>query len=442
MSRNDNWGWDEQNDWERLKRQQQDDTFGTSSCDALENPRKKKSKNRGIGKGILIGILIVLLPLAVLVGIGRFALKSAGYQLTLVSDDFSDLAVLGSKLSMIQQVIDSSFLFDYDKEELQDSVYTSYVAGLGDPYTCYYTAEDYQAMMESSEGTYYGIGVMISQEVKTGRVRIIRVFSGSPAAEVGLQEGDVILEVEGKEVTGMDLNEVVSAIKGAEGTTASVLISREGSSKKLTFDVERREVDVDTVYYHMEDEANKIGYLELTEFDSVSTDQFLNAIEDLKSQGMKGLILDLRNNPGGLLDVAVDLADVLIDTGVVVSIEDKAGNVEEYKADESGLLNLPLVVLINGDSASASEVLSGCIRDYQVGTLVGTQSFGKGIVQHIVPFSDGTAMKVTTAHYYTPNGNDIHGTGITPDIVVEDDTNTEVDEQLQAALNVLLEKNP
>ena len=164
----------------------------------------------------------------------------------------------------------------------------------------------------------------------------------------------------------------------------------------------------------------------------------MNAIEDLKSQGMKSLILDLRNNPGGLLDVAVDLADVFIDTGVVVSIEDKDGNAEKYEAEEEGALGLPLVVLINGDSASASEVLSGCIRDYDAGTLVGTQSFGKGIVQHIIPFTDGTAMKITTAHYYTPDGDDIHGTGITPDVVVEVDTATDEDVLLQAAIKVLL----
>lgn len=392
------------------------------------------------GKGILIGVLIVLIPLLALAGAGSFYLRSTGGRIAVISGSGLNLEAIESKLGIIQKIIDSSFLFDYDKEELEEEIYAGYLEGLGDPYTCYYTAEEYQSMMESTEGAYYGIGVMISQEVETGRVYTIRVFSGSPAEEAGMAEGDIIEEVAGEEVTGMDLNEVVTLIKGAEGTTVQVKVYRESEKKELMLDVERRQVSVDTVYYEMLDDH--IGYLELTEFDSVSVEQFTDAIEDLQSQGMKSLILDLRNNPGGLLDVAVDIADVLIDTGTVVSIADKNGKSQSYEADTEGNLGLPLAVLVNGDSASASEVLSGCIKDYGVGTLVGTQTFGKGIVQNIVPLTDGTAIKITTAHYYTPNGTDIHGVGITPDVVVEDDKETEdVDEQLQAAMDVLTGKN-
>lgn len=398
--------------------------------------RKNQRKPGSTGKGIVIGMLIILIPVLALVGVGAWMLGASGNRIAVISESDVDMSEIEAKLGLIQSVIDSGFLFDYDQDELVENIYAGYVEGLGDPYTCYYTADEYKDMMESSEGTYYGIGVMISQEVDTGRVYVIRVFSGSPAEEAGMQAGDIIAEVEGKEVTGIDLNEVVAAIKGAEGTTAEVKIYRESEQKELTLDVERRQVDVDTVYYRMLD--NRIGYLELTEFDSVSTDQFSEALENLKSQGMEALILDLRNNPGGLLDVAVSIADELIDTGTVVSIRDKAGNEETYAAEETGSLGIPLAVLVNGDSASASEVLSGCIRDYGVGTLVGTQTFGKGIVQNIIPFSDGTAMKITTAHYYTPDGSDIHGTGITPDLVVEDDKATEdVDEQLEAAIAVL-----
>lgn len=399
-----------------------------------KRPCRKKGST---GKGILIGILIILIPVLALVGVGAYMLRSSGRHLAVVSDSNSDMSAVESKLDLIRSVIDSSFLFDFDEDELTESIYAGYVEGLGDPYTCYYTEEEYKDMMESSEGTYYGIGVMISQQTDTGRVYVIRVFSGSPAEEAGMKEGDIIAEVEGKEATGMDLNEVVATIKGAEGTTAKIKIYRESEKKELTLDVERRQVDVDTVYYKMLD--NRIGYLELTEFDSVSTDQFTSALEELKSQGMEALVLDLRNNPGGMLDVAVSIADELIDTGTVVTIRDKAGNEEIYSAEEEGSLSMPLAVLVNGDSASASEVLSGCIRDYKAGTLVGTQTFGKGIVQNIIPFTDGTAMKITTAHYYTPNGTDIHGVGITPDVVVEDDKTTEdVDEQLEAAINVLM----
>lgn len=405
----------------------------------IEEKGKLSKKKESTGKGILIGVLIVLIPLIAIIGGGAYFLKSTGSRISVVSESGLDLEAIENKLSVIQSIIDSSFLFDYDEEELVENIYAGYLEGLGDPYTCYYTAEEYNDMMESSEGTYYGIGVMISQEVDTGRVYIIRVFSGSPSEEAGIKAGDVIETVAGEEVTGMDLNEVVSLIKGAEGTTVQVKVYRENGGRELTLDVERRQVDVDTVYHRMLD--NKIGYLELTEFDAVSTEQFRNALEDLKAQGMESLILDLRNNPGGRLDVAVDIADELIDTGVVVSIADKNGNSQSYEADNEGSLGIPLAVLVNGDSASASEVLSGCIRDYGVGTLVGTQTFGKGIVQNIIPLTDGTAMKVTTAHYYTPNGEDIHGEGIAPDVIVEEDTETkDVDEQLEAAIEVLTKK--
>lgn len=397
---------------------------------------KKERKKGSTGKGILIGMLIVLIPLLLFAGAGVYLLNSSGSHIAVISDNGFDMSSVEAKLGLIQSIIDDSFLFEYDKDELVENIYVGYVEGLGDPYTCYYTEQEYTSMMESSEGTYYGIGVMISQETDTGRVYVIRVFSGSPAEEAGMKEGDIIAEVEGKEATGMDLNEVVATIKGAEGTTAKIKIYRESEKKELTLDVERRQVDVDTVYYRMLD--NGIGYLELTEFDAVSTDQFTSALEDLKSQGMESLILDLRSNPGGMLDVAVALADELIDTGTVVSIRDKNGNEKSYDAEGEGSLGIPLAVLVNGDSASASEVLSGCIRDYGAGTIIGTQTFGKGIVQNIVPFSDGTAMKITTAHYYTPNGTDIHGVGITPDLVVEDDKETEdVDEQLEAAIELL-----
>ena len=397
---------------------------------------KPDGKKQSTGKGILIGVLIVLIPLLVLFGGSACYLKSTGKRISVVSSDGLDVESIVSKLNLIQQVIDSAFLFDYDEEELVENIYSGYLEGLGDPYTCYYTEEEYKEMMESSEGTYYGIGVMISQDVDTGACSVIRVFSGSPAQEAGIEEGDIIETVDGKDVLDTDINEVVALIKGAEGSTVEIKVYRESAKKEITMGVERRQVDVDTVYYKMLD--NKIGYLELTEFDSVSTEQFGAALEDLKAQGMESLILDLRNNPGGLLDVAVDIADELIDTGLVVSIADKNGKTEEYKADTEGSLGLPLAVLVNGNSASASEVLSGCIRDYGVGTLVGTQTFGKGIVQNILPMSDGTAMKITTAHYYTPNGDDIHGKGIKPDVVVEDDAETEeVDEQLDAAVELL-----
>lgn len=397
---------------------------------------RKKKKQGSTGKGILIGMLIVLIPLGLLLGAGIAFLKSSDSQLTVVSNRYLDSSSILSKLNLIQGRIDQLYLFDYDKEKLEDSIYENYVDGLGDPYTVYYTKDAFQDMMQSTQGTYYGIGVMITQAVDTGRITFVRVFSDSPAMEVGLQPGDMLLKVEEEEVTGMSLDEVVSKIKGGEGTYVNLTLYRESEDKEFSIDVERRQVDMDTVYSRMLDKET--GYIELIEFDSVSTKQFEKALKDLYEQGMKSLVLDLRDNPGGLLDVAVDIADMLIDTGVVVSTADKDDKGQEYKATGEGKLGIPLVVLVNGNSASASEVLSGCIRDYKEGTLVGTQTFGKGIVQSIIPFTDGTAMKITTSHYYTPNGTDIHGTGITPDVVIEDDPETkDVDEQLEKALEIL-----
>lgn len=397
---------------------------------------RKKKKQGSTGKGILIGMLIVLIPLGLLFGVGTVLLSSSGSRLMVISNRYLDSSSIMSKLNLIQGRIDELFLFDYDKEKLEDTIYEGYVDGLGDPYTVYYTKDAFQDMMQSTQGTYYGIGVMISQAVDTGRISFVRVFSDSPAMEAGLQADDVLLKVEEEEVTGMPLDEVVSKIKGGEGTFVNITVYRESEKKEISVDVERRQVDMDTVYARMLDKET--GYIELVEFDSVSTKQFEKALKDLHEQGMKSLVLDLRNNPGGLLDVAVDIADMLIDTGVVVSTADKYDKGQEYKATGEGKLGIPLVVLVNGNSASASEVLSGCIRDYGEGKLVGTQTFGKGIVQSIIPFSDGTAIKITTAHYYTPNGTDIHGTGITPDVVIEDDPETkDVDEQLEKALEIL-----
>lgn len=421
------------------KKEYQFDSLSRNAGQGRNTGYSHSGRKGSTGKGIVIGMLIILIPLILFISAGAVLLNRMGSKLVLTSDGGVDMAVVSAKLNAIQTLVDQLFLFDYEKEELENGIYEGYVNALGDPYTCYYTKDAYQDMMEGSQGSYYGIGVMISQEAESQRVLVIRVFSGSPAEEAGVKAGDYIMEVEGHEVTGMDLNEVVTYIKGAEGTTAEIRIRRNEEPDLLKFDVERRQVDVDTVYSRMLDE--EIGYLELTEFDSVSTEQFQKAIQNLQEQGMKELVLDLRDNPGGLLDVAVDIADMLIDTGTVVTISDKNGEAQEYEAVNAGALNVPLTVLVNGNSASASEVLSGCLKDYGAATLVGTQTFGKGIVQTIYPFADGTAMKLTTAHYYTPEGTDIHGTGITPDVVIEDDPETDdVDEQLEKAVEILKTK--
>ena len=348
-----------------------------------------------------------------------------------------------AKLEEIQALMETYYLEDIDTEQVEDYLYKGAVAGLGDIYAAYYTEEEYQSLIDSTNGSYYGIGVEISQNMSTGIITISRIFEGSPAEEAGLLPGDVIYKIAGQEVTGEDLNKVVSLIKGEEYTTVSVEVARDGQSGYLEFEVERRTIEVPTVESEMLED--NIGYIAITSFDDVTTEQFMTALDTLESQGMEALIVDLRNNGGGLVSSVCAILDRLLPEGLIVYTEDKYGNREEEFSDAENYFDKPMAVLVNGNSASASEIFAGAIKDYGIGTLVGTTTYGKGIVQKIYPLSDGTAVKLTVSKYYTPNGNNIHGTGIEPDVTVElsEDLMYEVevpkeeDNQLQAAIEAL-----
>lgn len=348
-----------------------------------------------------------------------------------------------AKLEEIQALMETYYLEEIDTEQVEDYLYKGAVAGLGDIYAAYYTEEEYQSLIDSTNGSYYGIGVEISQNMSTGIITISRIFEGSPAEEAGLLPGDVIYKIAGQEVTGEDLNKVVSLIKGEEYTTVSVEVARDGQSGYLEFEVERRTIEVPTVESEMLED--NIGYIAITSFDDVTTEQFMTALDTLESQGMEALIVDLRNNGGGLVSSVCAILDRLLPEGLIVYTEDKYGNREEEFSDAENYFDKPMAVLVNGNSASASEIFAGAIKDYGIGTLVGTTTYGKGIVQKIYPLSDGTAVKLTVSKYYTPNGNNIHGTGIEPDVTVElsEDLMYEVevpkeeDNQLQAAIEAL-----
>ncbi len=347
------------------------------------------------------------------------------------------------KLQGIDNLIDKHYIDDVDKTELIDGMYKGYVAGIGDPYSTYYTEDEYKALMESSSGIYYGIGATVSQDVTTGIIRIVKPFVSSPAYEAGLLPEDILYKVDGEEVTGLDLTEVVSKIKGPEGTSTQLTILREGEDEELEFTVPRRKIEVPTIEHTMLD--NNIGYIAISEFDKVTVDQFRSAIDELDKQGQRGLIIDVRNNPGGLLDSVTRMLDRLLPEGLIVYTEDKYGNREEIKSDAKEFFNKPLVVLTNGNSASASEIFAGAVQDYGIGKVVGTKTFGKGIVQSIFPLPDDTAVKVTVSKYFTPNGRDIHQVGIMPDVEVELDEelrrqvviDKEEDNQLQKGIEVL-----
>ena len=341
------------------------------------------------------------------------------------------------KLEALEQVIDKYYYKDedIDAEEMTEGMYAGLVASLGDPYSVYYTEEEWQQMMTDTEGIYFGIGAYMQLDTVTGLARINGVIANTPAEEAGLRENDLVYQVDGEMTQGLDLSEIVSRIKGEEGTSVHLTIIREGETDYLEFDVERRQIESPTVNYEMYD--NGVGYIQITEFDEVTTDQFTEALAVIKGSGAKGLILDLRSNPGGSLPVVVDIARAILPKGLIVYTEDKYGKRDEYTCDGRKELDIPMVVLINGNSASASEILAGAIQDYDKGTLIGTTTFGKGIVQRVLPLTDGTALKLTISSYYTPKGNNIHGIGIEPDIECEFDGEAyyerDVDNQLERA---------
>lgn len=360
----------------------------------------------------------------------------------------SDSSVVGKetndKLEDIQELIDKNFYFEDDEQQLQEGIIKGYMEGLDDPYSVYYTPEEYASFMEDTEGEYVGIGVQVSQSADTKIITVIEVFDG-PAKEAGMEDGDVITEVEGEDITDQDIDTVVDKIRGVEGTEVTVTVYRSSDGEDHEYTMKRKKVENPTVEYKMLD--NNIGYIQVSSFYEVTGDQYIEAVEDLENQGMQGLIVDLRNNGGGLLEIAVNMLDYMLPAGKIVYTEDKDGNItSEYNSTDDEQFTKPLAILVNGYSASASEIFAGAIKDYGIGTLVGTNTFGKGIVQRMFPLDDGSAIKLTIAKYFTPNGNDIHEVGIKPDVEVEldadayRDSDGEEDNQLQAAVDNIMEK--
>ena len=396
---------------------------------------EENRKHHSFRKGLICGVLISVLTVSVCGCGAAWMLGHLGLAALTSGGNAEEQAKISTKMQELQSYIDRFYLFDYDEENVESGIYKGMMAGLGDVYTNYYTPEEYASFMESSNGSYSGIGAMLSQDYNTGIITVVKVFEGSPAAEAGVQPDDILYKVKGEEVTGMDLNLVVSDLKGEEGTDVEASFMRGTDVLDLT--LTRRSIEVPTVEYRLI--TDKIGYISISEFDDVTDDQFIAALDDLNSQGMENLIIDLRDNGGGLVDVTRDILDQLLPEGLIVYTEDKDGNREEETSDAEHYFPGKMAVLVNGNSASASEIFAGAIKDYGVGTLIGTQTFGKGIVQSLFPLSDGSAIKVTVSRYYTPAGNNIHEVGITPDIILEKDTESEEDNQLQKAIDVLKE---
>ena len=388
----------------------------------------KKNKTKFL-PGFLTGAFVMLI-VAICVGFGINAVKTETGSKTTISSEVS------GKLDFLKDVIDLKYLEKTDEKTLEENIYKGLLQGLNDPYSVYYTKDEYDALKEETSGSYCGIGALVSQNADTGVITAINVFKGSPAEKAGMKNGDIIFKVEDKEVTGEDLNNVVAKMKGEKDTKVKINVYRTSEKEYIDLEVTRDKVDVPTVEHKMLDKSKGIGYIQITQFEEVTYDQFKEALDDLKKRGMKSVIFDLRNNPGGLYDTVCEMLDDLLPEGTLVYTKDKDGNKQEKKSD-ANFLDMPMVVLQNENSASASEIFSGAIQDCGAGKIVGTQSFGKGIVQSIIPLSDGSAVKLTVEKYYTPKGVNIHGKGITPDVKVEISKDGKKDNQLQKAIEVI-----
>lgn len=406
-----------------------------------ERNRERNQKRKGRMNGV-IGFILGIMTSFVLVYVGfAFAFNNGNVlSLFLKRNNKLDYKKIEEKTSVLQNIIDRYFLFDEDMTKVEDGIYAGMMNGLGDPYTVYYTKEEYKALNEDTEGKYSGIGAVVSQNPNTKIITIVKIFDNSPANDAGLQVGDIIHKIDGEEVAGTDMDILVKTkIRGEEGTSFKMTVLRGDDRKEVELDLTRRSIEVETVSGKMLD--NNIGYIAVSQFDAVTSEQFKSNIESLQSQGMTKLIVDLRGNPGGLLDQVVDMLDYILPEGLVLYTEDKYGEREEYYSDGSHELKIPMVVLVNENSASASEVFTATFRDFEWGTVVGKTTFGKGIVQNVLPLGDGTAVKITTQHYYPPSGYDLHKVGIKPDLEVDLNEGakigTDSDNQLSAAIDIL-----
>lgn len=414
-----------------------------------KNEQEKKKDKGSFVSGLVVGILsmtVVTIIIAICVIFAGKQSKAPDVKMdqslddVLKEGDFVDEEML-EKLAVIEDMIDVYYYQDdMDDTILEEGVYRGVLSAVGDPYTCYYSEEELNELMEQTSGIYYGIGAYVSLDASGLYPMITAPIAGSPAEEADLRPGDIIYEINGESTYGKNLDSAVAMIKGKEGTEVELTIVRSTETDYLHVTLVRRLVEAPTVTYEMLEDG--MAYIQISEFSDVTVPQFADALATARGSDMKGLIIDLRSNPGGSLTAVVDVARMLLPEGLVVYTEDKYGNRDEYKCDGKKEFDKPLVVLVDGNSASASEVLAGAIKDYELGVLVGTKTFGKGIVQKVYSLNDGSAVKMTVSSYYSPKGTNIHGTGIEPDKECKFDAEAyyaeeSVDNQLEYAKEVL-----
>lgn len=362
---------------------------------------------------------------------------------SLLSNSSSDSEDISKSINYIKKILDKYYLNDIDEEQIKESAIQGYVAGLGDPYTEYIPKEEMEDYTVGLMGNYVGIGIYMTANTEKNTIEVLMPIKGSPAEEAGIIAGDVITSVNGIKYTAEDIDTAADAIKGEEGSIVKLEILRKQEIK--TFEITRKKVVTNPI--ESKKLENNIGYIQITSFDEETSDNFKTVYEKLKNEGITSLIIDLRNNGGGLVDEALKIADFIVPKGKELLITaDKDKNEKIEKAEQDVLIDLPIVVLVNKNTASSSEILAGALKDLNEATIVGTTTYGKGVIQQFLTLKDGSGLKVTTHEYYTPNRNKINGKGIEPHEVVElpEGVNAfyvkeEQDTQLQKAIEILKE---
>lgn len=344
------------------------------------------------------------------------------------------------KIGTLESVIDTYFMGERDAVAEADGIYKGIVGSLNDKYASYYTKEELTRSQEDNAGEFSGIGCTIGLDQDVEVCYVASVMEGYAAEKAGIKEGDYFIEIDGEDATNWTTAEVASHVKGQTGTTVELTMLRD--TEELHFTVERVKVEMKTVDFRMQDEANKIGYIRIAEFDAITVPQFIEAKTALEEQGMKGLILDLRSNPGGLVDSCAEVASQMLPKGMIAYSETKDGKRFEWKSDGKHEIKIPVVILVNSNTASAAEILTGAMKDYKKATVLGTTTYGKGIIQNTYGLGDGTAVEFTVGQYYLPNDETIHQQGIDPDIELDMDSEAYLkdgtDNQLEAALKQLI----
>lgn len=386
-------------------------------------------EKRAFWKGTMVGVLVISLIMGIGIGFGKIQTNAYG------GDE---------KMQLLQKLVENNYLYasDLDSKAISDYLYKGYMLSLGDEYSEYYTAEEFQELMDSViNGEVSGIGVKFYQDTDTKKITVKEVFEDSPAQKAGIKVGDTLTKVDGKSISGEALNTVVSGVQGEAGTDVKVSFISASSGEEYTKTITRETIVVNTVSGKMLE--NKIGYICISEFTKETYDQFNKVYKKLKNDGMQGLIIDLRDNTGGVVNTTCEILDELLPEGMLVYTKDKDGDIQKQNSDDKESFDKPIVLLVNGYTASASEIFTAAMQDFDKGPVIGTKTYGKGVVQQMFPLTDGSGIKLTVSEYFSPKGRQINGKGIEPDIVVKDTRNSNgdgSDAQLNRAIKEIKKK--